>query len=757
MKSSSCLLSFLIFFVFIFNVASAQNRPTGLLTDLINNTDKVYINGYPSSIPLTDIDNAIEPINYTTIQSTHPAFSWIVPGEKKNTLQTTYHIIVSASYEDAKQAKGSVWDSGQIESKQSVAVLYDGEALQPSKTYFWRVKTYTNTEGESDWSEIKAFRTGEELKSYAASNELLVKTKEYPTQSNTPINNIAFFDFGKASFGQLLVTLTSETGRDTVHVNLGELSKDGRVNPSPGGTIRFQSHALALMKGTHTYRIKVKKDDRNTGNAAVKMPDYIGEVIPFRYAEVVGYAYGLTGRDVVRETVTHPFDDDAAYFRCNDDILNQIWELCHYSIKATSFAGIYVDGDRERIPYEADAIINQLGHYGVDREYSMARRSHEYLLKHPTWPTEWILQSILIAWYDYLYTGDSRSLAANYEILQNRTLKQLKEKNGLISTTTGLQTDEFAKSIHFNGKIKDIVDWPNTNWGKESDYQGEADGFVFSNYNAVVNAYYYEAIKLMEQIAAVIGKKDDAELYKKEHTGFKDLYNKVFLDKKRGVYMDGDTTKHSALHTNMFALDFSLVPDKYIPSVMEHIRSRKMACSVYGSQFLMEAIYDGYDQDYGLSMLTSKDVRSWYNMIRVGSTMTLEAWDNKYKPNQDWNHAWGAAPANIIPRRLVGVEPIFPGFEKVRIRPQISTLTSIESTVPTIRGSIDVSIKRTESTYTMTVKIPANMTGEIYLPILKSKNKVTLNGEVLKTTAVKGEPFLYLGEIGSGNYTFVME
>ena len=29
-------------------------------------------------------------------------------------------------------------------------------------------------------------------------------------------------------------------------------------------------------------------------------------------------------------------------------------------------------------------------------------------------------------------------------------------------------------------------------------------------------------------------------------------------------------------------------------------------------------------------------------MIRVGSTITLEAWDNKFKPNQDWNHAWGA-------------------------------------------------------------------------------------------------------------------
>ncbi|MDR2955836.1 MAG: alpha-L-rhamnosidase [Prevotella sp.] len=738
------------------NPAFSGNRPTGLLTDLIKHTDKVYINGYPSSISLADIDNAIEPLQYAVIQSTHPIFSWIVPGEKTGTLQTAYRIILSDKQEEIKQLKGTIWDSGKTESNQSVSVLYKGEVLQPSKTYYWRVKTYTNTDGESDWSEIKAFRTGKDLRSYASSGEILVKTKDYPQSTSKINNNVHTFDFGKASFGQLLVTLTSETGQDTVQVNMGELSKDKRVDSSPGGTIRYQSQILPLMKGTHTYRIKIKKDERNTGNAAIKMPSYIGEVLPFRYAEIVGYTKEINNNDIIRETVTYPFDDNEAYFHCDNDILNQIWDLCHYSIKATSFTGIYIDGDRERIPYEADAIINQLGHYSVDREYSMARRSHEYLLEHPTWPTEWILQSVLIAWYDYLYTGDTRSLAANYEILQNRTLMQLREKNGLISTTTGLQTPEFSGSIHFNGKIRDIVDWPNTNWGKESDYQGEADGFVFSDYNAVTNAYHYEALKLMEQIASVLDKTNDATFYKKEHINFKELYNKTFLDKKRGIYMDGDTTAHSALHTNMFALDFGLVPDKYISSVMEHIRSRKMACSVYGSQFLMESVYDGYDAEYALSLLTSTDVRSWYNMIRVGSTISLEAWDNKYKPNQDWNHAWGAVPANIIPRRLVGVEPLLPGYEKVKICPQIASLTSVESKIPTIRGNIEISINN-KDIYTMTVKLPANMEGEVYLPFIKGKTKVTCNGESLKTEKVKDKPFLYVGKISSGVYTFVLQ
>ena len=51
-------------------------------------------------------------------------------------------------------------------------------------------------------------------------------------------------------------------------------------------------------------------------------------------------------------------------------------------------------------------------------------------------------------------------------------------------------------------------------------------------------------------------------------------------------------------------------------------------------------------------LLTSPGERSRAHMIYdVGSTITLEAWDNRFKPNQDRDHPWGAEPADLIPRR----------------------------------------------------------------------------------------------------------
>ena len=107
----------------------------------------------------------------------------------------------------------------------------------------------------------------------------------------------------------------------------------------------------------------------------------------------------------------------------------------------------------------------------------------------------------------------------------------------------------------------------------------------------------------------------------------------------------------------MFALAFDLVPADRCADVIDFIQSRGMACSVYGAQYLLDALYrHGRDTD-ALDLMTATHDRSWFNMLAAGSTMTLEAWNLKYKNNMDWNHPWGAAPANIIPRRLMGIRP----------------------------------------------------------------------------------------------------
>ena len=708
------VLSVTLFFTVIsFTHAAA---PSGLMTDLLEHTDRVWLDGYPSTVQLHELGQTIERHQTATIFNKKPSFTWIVNDDRQNVKQTAYRILVGTDRARLEKDETDLWDSGKVDSDASVAVPYAGKDLPPKTVIYWKVKTWNNGD-EQPFSAVKAFLTADELVDYRTAVYPLQKTEERPeanAQYSDSNRTTFFYDFGRAAFGRLRFEAHSPEEGKTITIRFGEAVKDGRIDRKPGGTIRYAEYPLTLMKGTHAYTVKFRPDRRNTGGAAIKMPSYIGEVYPFRYVEFEKEDK-MPVANVVREMVSYHFDNTTSDFQSKNDVLNQVWDMCKYSIVATSFCGIYVDGDRERIPYEADALINQLCHYGVDREYSLARNSHEYLLRHATWPTEWILQSVLMAYYDYLYTGDSRSVEAFYADIQAKLLLPLADpETGLISTKTGKQNAELLKSIHFGGKeLRDIVDWPHTGiLGLGKNEGGEADGFVFQEYNAVVNAYHFEALGQMSRIAAILGKTDDAEKYAGLAARVKKSFHEKFFDAANNRYRDGIGTDHSALHSNMFPMAFGLVPEANRESVMEFIKSRGLACSVYGSQFLMDAIYAGGEPEYGLSLLASEAERSWYNMIRAGSTISMEAWDNKYKPNQDWNHAWGAVPANAIPRHLMGVQPLEPGFRRVRIKPQIGSLKSVSAIIPTIRGPIFVEIKDKK----LDVTIPANMEAEVVLP-----------------------------------------
>lgn len=727
------ILCTIVLIIIVLQSYAQQAVPDGLMCDLLAYTDQQYMNGYPvQRVRKLPEGQAVR------IANRQPAFSWSISGLPVQ--QTAYRILVS----DNPENQGNVWDSKKVTSATSTGIVFAGSALKPNMVYYWMVQIWDEKDKESPFSAPAVFFTDTVMVEYATAKYPLQKTDQFPVS----VRN-GRIDFGKAAFGQLKLRLSAKDDKDTVDVHLGEaVLAGGSINRKPGGTIRYQMYRLPLRAGTHTYQIYIRPDGRNTGPQAIKMPAYIGEVLPFRYCELEGYNGTLQPTDVVRSAVNYPFNDDAAEFKSADTTLNAIWELCKYSMKATSFAGVYVDGDRERIPYEADAYINQLGHYATDREYSLARSSHEHLLHHATWPTEWILQSVLMAYNDYLYTGDIRSARYYYTDLKAKLLMPLEDSSGLISTRTGRQSPALLQSIHFNGSaLRDIVDWPHTGilgLGKEEG--GETDGFVFTSHNAVVNAYYYKALRDMQIMAGAMGNKEDELMFAKRAEQVKKNFRKMFWDAQRKVVLDGAGTTHASLHANMFALVFGLVEEQHQKAVGDFIRSRGMACSVYGSQFLMDAVYDAGDEQYGLSLLTSQQERSWYNMIREGSTITMEAWGNKYKPNQDWNHAWGAVPANIIPRKLMGIEPMAPGWSALRIKPQLGNLPWATIKLPTIKGDVLAAYEQSAGKFIMKVTIPANTTAQVVLPekLTQRKFSVMMNNKIVKAAGAKGGYYLSL-------------
>lgn len=62
----------------------------------------------------------------------------------------------------------------------------------------------------------------------------------------------------------------------------------------------------------------------------------------------------------------------------------------------------------------------------------------------------------------------------------------------------------------------------------------------------------------------------------------------------------------------MFPLAFDLVPAEHVKSVTTFIKSRGMACSVYGAQFLLEGLYNNNEALYATELISNtKGDRNW--------------------------------------------------------------------------------------------------------------------------------------------------
>ncbi len=539
--------------------------------------------------------------------------------------------------------------------------------------------------------------------------------------SITQVNaDVILIDFGRVSFGN--IHLTPPVGAaHPVTVHFGEDLKNGRINRMPPGTVRYAMTELQL-RGSTPLRAAPPADVRNTTTdrddtpPAVLTPPEWGVVLPFRWVEIEGWPGELRPQHIVRKSAfASTWDDSAAAFESSDPLLNRIWELCRYSIKATTFAGIYVDGDRERIPYEADAYLNQLSHYATDRDIQMARDTFDHLMKHPTWPTEWAFHMIFMAHADYRHTGDADWLAARYESLKPKLLRERAREDGLLVSNT-----QQIKKL-------DLVDWP----------QKERDGYVFKPINTVINAFHIRSLGMMAEMAAALGKdKESAEhaaMATKAHAAFQLL----LFDRSKGAYRDGEGTNHFSQHASLFPLAFGLVPPEYTQAVIAAIQKRGMACSVYAAQYLLEGLFANDAGVQALELITAPTDRSWRHMVESGTTITWEAWDMKYKPNQDWNHAWGAAPANLFPRYVLGAGALLPGWKQAVIRPNTGTLTCAKGKIPTPLGPIEVGWEN-KSLFQMRLELPVGMTAKLELPASPASRGVSINGDPVTARRVGG-------------------
>ncbi|MFC5275913.1 family 78 glycoside hydrolase catalytic domain [Brachybacterium sacelli] len=477
------------------------------------------------------------------------------------------------------------------------------------------------------------------------------------------------FDLGREIVGGLRVECAGRSGT-RVEVRLGEQrDAGGRVISSlPTGNVYEET--WTLREGAQTVE--------HWGYRA------------FRYGELC-LLDGQVEELQVTPVILRSAPQHTGRFYSSEPDLDRVHELCRYSIEATSL-DLYLDTPaRERGPYEGDAYVNQRSQYACERSYALARASTEFLTRRPTWPAEYHLMPVLTAWEDYLATGDDAQLRSDLDLWRRANYDRHLRADGLIHKEPGPSSAWDA----------DLVDWP----------QSCRDDFEFTSANTVLNAFQAAAHETLAKICTVLGRRSEADhhaaLGARMREGIETL-----LVREDGTYRDGLGTEHASQHASAIPVALGLAPPDRHDELGDFLAGRGMRMSVYGAQFLLDALFTLGRAEEAHALMTSRVGRGWLHLLDdLGASIVPEAWDPSLKPNMTCSHAWGTAPVNVIARWVLGVRAVAPGAARLEITPQPGPLTYMDGTVPTIRG--DVRIRYDQGEQLLEVRIPANTSARV--------------------------------------------
>ena len=103
---------------------------------------------------------AVDPLG---IDVARPRLSWIVkatdPGSRGQ-MQMAYQILVADDSAAIEQDKGNCWDTGKVESDETVHIEYAGTPLRSSGQYWWKARVWDKAGQASPWSKPQRWSMG---------------------------------------------------------------------------------------------------------------------------------------------------------------------------------------------------------------------------------------------------------------------------------------------------------------------------------------------------------------------------------------------------------------------------------------------------------------------------------------------------------------------------------------------------------------------------------------------------------------------
>lgn len=396
---------------------------------------------------------------------------------------------------------------------------------------------------------------------------------------------------------------------------------------------------------------------------------------------------------------------EMATFESNDKALNEIFEMSNRTLRMCSGETYYDTPFYEQLSYGGDnRPIAAISTYNsnddrllreVLRLYPQSKNSETKLFK-SAYPSrfDFDMGSWSLAWiqtlHDYYYMRGDADFVKQFT----------KDIDGVL----GFYNRHIDEGKNILGTVvnQNFMDWSIT---KGSIPRSNTEKEI--SHSAMLTLFYVHTLQCTARLYKNIGLGEQAAQYELEAEHLKSGIKKQFWVAEKNMFADNLSQTVFSQHTNILAILCDVIPAGEQKELLKRILKEKNLdeyASSYFSFFLFKAM-----EKTGQSHLFLENLGFWQGYLDQGHTTCGETGFASHDRSDC--HAWSAHPSYYLLELVCGIKPADIGFNTIKIKPSLGSLTSIKASMPHKKGRIKIDYKVKGQTLIAKIELPIGLSG----------------------------------------------
>jgi len=371
--------------------------------------------------------------------------------------------------------------------------------------------------------------------------------------------------------------------------------------------------------------------------------------------------------------------------------------------------------------------------------------------------------AVILPWTMYLCYGDKNILEQQFDSAKawvDYMSSNARTSNEHYKDTPAYQNDT-------DGELDSAYIWDTKfHWGEwlEADFDfGDLGEEYFGKQMTlsdplVATAYYAYSVRLLSEMAAILGKIEDKEKYGKLYEKIKRVYNHYFIPDNGHILNDRQAPNVRTLAFDLANEDKKqAIADRLAELVKE--KEYHLNTGFLSTPFILDVLAENGHQEAAFRLLEQDTCPSWLYAITKGATTIWESWKGVTPDGElagSLNHYAYGSVCDFLFAGVAGIRPVIerPGYKHFLIKPiQGGTLTHASAKYESLYGTIKSSWEKTDDGVNYRILVPENTTATIMLPgTLDSIDKLSK-----EFNDVQYENGRAIFEVGSGEYNLTLE